>query len=339
VQESPELEAMIRRGLRAVYTDHDPVTAGNLLRQSRDPRSRVILPADDEWAQGPGTDQDGEFIVRRALEIGTTDVEFDLIEAYEHGEVGWAAGIAILHRGTQESIATRFTATYLLEDGSWRNVQWHSSIGVSNADAWGVELSDVLKDLVASLDDTSDALIEASSRSGTVTLLFSDVAGSTRLSESLGDQRWAALIQSHFVSLRTEVEAHGGTVIKTLGDGAMAAFSSVVDGLDAALAIQDAVSDGPFDIRIGLHTGDAIHADGDYVGITVNKAARIASAARPREILVSSVTAEIAAGRGFGLGASRTVELKGLAGTHRLTPIVTPRDASRDAPTPRAGRP
>jgi class 3 adenylate cyclase len=70
------------------------------------------------------------------------------------------------------------------------------------------------------------------------------------------------------------------------------------------------------------HTGDAIHADGDYIGITVNKAARIASASAPGKIMLSSVTAEMAAGRGYSLGETRTVDLKGLAGTHRLTQLV-----------------
>lgn len=323
MRESPELEALVRRGLKAVYTDHDVATAGNLMRQSRDPRCRTILPADDEWVKGPGTDRDGEFIVARALEIGTTDVEFELIEAYEQGEVGWVAGIAILHRGSLDPIATRFTATYIIEDGSWRNVQWHSSIGVSNTDAWGVDLSTDLRKLVESLDASADAQIEASSDSGTVTLLFSDVEDSTKLSESLGDERWATLIRDHFVTLRRAVGAHRGNVIKTLGDGAMAAFAAATDGLAAALEIRHDTDGAPFAIRVGLHTGDAIHTDGDYVGITVNKAARVASAAEPGEILMSSVTAELAAGSGFGLGASRTAELKGLAGTHRLTQLVS----------------
>lgn len=77
----------------------------------------------------------------------------------------------------------------------------------------------------------------------------------------------------------------------------------------------------PFEVRIGVHTGDAIQADGDFIGTTVNKAARIASAAMAGEIVVSSATAELVSGRDYDLGASRSVELKGLAGTHRITQL------------------
>jgi adenylate cyclase len=308
--------------MKAIFRDHDVATATNLARGTRDPRGRMVLVAEDEWYQGPGTDRDGEGLVLRAQEIGATDIEFELLEAYEHGDVGWAAGITILHRGQRDPIATRFTGTYLLEDGSWRVVQWHASIGVANTDSWGVELSDDLNDLVKSLDDSAGAVIAASSRAGTVTLMFSDVEGSTQMSELIGDAEWAPLIGDHMTGMRTSVESHRGTVIKTLGDGAMAAFASVTDALSCALELQGQATELPFGIRIGLHTGDAIHADGDYIGITVNKAARITSAAEPGEIMLSSVTAEMATGRGFKLGSNRTVELKGLAGSHRLTQLV-----------------
>jgi class 3 adenylate cyclase len=102
----------------------------------------------------------------------------------------------------------------------------------------------------------------------------------------------------------------------------MAAFASVTDALECALDLQRLASELPFNVRVGLHTGDAIHADGDYVGVTVNKAARIASAAQPGEIAISSVTAEMARERGYALGSSRTVELKGLAGAHRIAQLV-----------------
>ncbi|MGI9666425.1 MAG: adenylate/guanylate cyclase domain-containing protein, partial [Acidimicrobiia bacterium] len=97
-----------------------------------------------------------------------------------------------------------------------------------------------------------------------------------------------------------------------------------VDALGAALEIQQLVEADPFMIRIGLHTGDAVTADGDYIGTTVNKAARIASAAEAGEVLLSSVTAEMASGRSYGLGSDRVVALKGLNGTHRVVPLTSP---------------
>lgn len=156
------------------------------------------------------------------------------------------------------------------------------------------------------------------------TLLFSDVENSTQMRESIGDSEWAAQITRHLEELRTTVVDHGGTVVKTLGDGAMAAIGSAADALNAAIDIQRFTAEAPFNICVGLHTGDAVDADSDYIAITVNKAARIASAAEPGEILLSSVTTEMASGRNFGLGSSRTVDLKGLAETHQVTQLTSP---------------
>jgi class 3 adenylate cyclase len=321
MKESPEIEALLRRMFRAVFVDHNATALQNIGRGSSDPRNRTILAADDEVYQGPGTDLDGEFLVRRAMEMGIVSIEFDLVEAFEEGDVGWAAAILTGHRDGGEPVRSRYTGVFTLEDGVWRTVQWHASLGVPNEHAFGVELTKDLDALVASLDESAGTAIAESSGAGTVTLLFSDVEDSTRMTELVGDTEWAAIISRHLTSLRSAVEDHRGTLVKTLGDGAMAAFGSVTSALDAALDIQRHAGDEPFKIRIGVHTGDAIQADGDYIGTTVNKAARIASAAHPGEIVVSSATAELTTGRGYNLGASRSVELKGLAGTHRITPL------------------
>lgn len=323
MQESPELEALLRRMFRAVFVDHDAVALQNMAGGSSDPRNRTILAADDEVYQGPRTDRDGEFLVRRAKEMGIVSIEYDLVEAYQEDSVGWAAAIVTGHRTEGDPVRSRYTAVFHLEEGLWRVVQWHASLGVANEDAFGVELTKDLDALVASLDDSSDTAIAASSGEGTVTLLFSDVEDSTRLTEKVGDSEWAAIIRRHLAGLRSAVEGHGGTLVKTLGDGAMAAFGSVTSALDAAIEIQRLTRDEPFEVRIGVHTGDAIQADGDYIGTTVNKAARIASAAIAGEIVVSSATAELARGREYRLGPSRSVELKGLAGIHRITQVLS----------------
>ena len=322
MQESPEIEALVRRGFKALYVDHDIAALGNTFVGSNHPGSRMILVGDADWYQGPHSALDEEFVMIRSAEMGSTDVEFELLEAFEHGDTGWMAASVVVYRTTGQPTTARFTATFIIEEGQWRAVQWHASAGVIPADIWGVELTSDINDLVSSLDASASTAISGSSHSGTVTLLFSDVENSTELSESLGDKAWAQLIGDHLDSLATSVETHRGTVVKTLGDGAMAAFASVADALECALDLQRQASELSFNVRIGVHTGDAIQADGDYVGVTVNKAARIASAAQPGEIAVSSVTAEMARGRGYALGSSRTVELKGLAGAHRVTQLV-----------------
>jgi class 3 adenylate cyclase len=210
----------------------------------------------------------------------------------------------------------------VVETGMWRVAQMHSSRGVPNADSFGYEITKGLDDLVSSLDEHSADALLSTSLSGTVTLMFTDIVDSTAMSERLGDDAWSLLLSEHFSSLHHIVERSAGTVVKTLGDGAMIVFPAVKEALSAAIDLQRAATATNLRIRIGVHTGDAVHTAGDYVGIAVNKAARIASAARGGEILVSSATAEIAGRQDFLTGIERVGELKGLDGTHRLIPIL-----------------
>jgi len=322
--ESPELEAIVRRMLTAAWVDQDAATLHNVAGSSNgdSARGRMITAGDDDWSQNLSSLDSSRLVIKRAQEIGITGFEFEYIEAYETGNVGWVAGVVVIDRKDVPRSSQRFTGVFTMEAGQWGLVQWHQSLGVPNADAYGVELSQDLGALVDSLDDSSSRAIGSAADSGTVTLMFSDVEGSTQLSESMGDAAWSDLITRHLESVSTIVESFRGTVVKTLGDGAMAAFASVLDALGCAVELQQHPNDA-LRIRIGIHTGDAVHAGGDYVGITVNKAARVAAAAMPGEILVSSVTAEMAAGHGFDLGSSRAVELRGLSGTHRLTPLLS----------------
>ena len=322
--ESPELAAIVRRMLEAAWVDHDAATLHNVAGSSNPDsiRGRMITAGDDTWSQDLSSLDSSRLVVQRAQEAGITGFEFEYLEAYEQGEVGWVAGNLALGFDDGGPMSQRFTGVFTLEGGRWGLVQWHQSLGVPNAEAYGVELSQDLGALVDSLDESSSHAIGSAADSGTVTLMFSDVEGSTQLSESMGDAAWSDVITRHLESVSTAVERFNGTVVKTLGDGAMAAFASVLDALNCAVELQQHPTDA-LRIRIGVHTGDAVHADGDYVGITVNKAARVAAAAMPGETLVSSVTAEMAVGHGFDLGSSRTVALKGLSGTHRLTPLIS----------------
>ena len=317
--ESPELVAIVRRSLTAAFDHKDANALWNASRGAKE-RSRLVT-ASEEWDLGRDTLDNSKLIVQRAAEIGISSVEFVHVEAFEQGDVGWVYGLVVLHRGANEPSRQRFTGVWVLEEGAWRSAQFHMSIAVPAVDAYGVELSTKLDALVDSLDESVSAALGAASNMGTVTLLFSDVADSTQIAALLGDTEWATLIGRHLGTLHDIVESHEGRVVKTLGDGMMAAFSSVTNAMETAIEMQRRTADG-LRIRVGLHTGDAVHEDGDYAGITVNKAARVAAAAKPDEILLSSVTAEMAMGRGFAVGDTQEVELKGLAGTHRLTQLL-----------------
>jgi predicted ATPase/class 3 adenylate cyclase len=136
--------------------------------------------------------------------------------------------------------------------------------------------------------------------SGTVTFLFTDIEGSTRLWEQHPEAMQAALAR-HDVLLRRIIEAQGGQIIKTTGDGLHAVFGRVTEGVAAALACQQAlVSEawpglpGPLRARMALHSGEAELREGDYYGSTINRAARLMSIAAGGQILLSSAAVELA---------------------------------------------
>lgn len=165
---------------------------------------------------------------------------------------------------------------------------------------------------------------------GTVTIVFSDIEGSTERAVELGDAAWMNVLHVHNSIVRRQVERHGGTEVKSQGDGFMLAFSSARAAIDAMVESQRALSAWATShpatavrVRIGIHTGEAIRRDDDLHGRHVVIAARVASMATGGEILVSSLVREIVETRGDLLfGSERDVALKGLAGTWRVSPVI-----------------
>src|SRR6266536_3786621 len=131
--------------------------------------------------------------------------------------------------------------------------------------------------------------------SGRVTFLFTDVEGSTRLFRQLGDS-FVPLLEATTSILRREIEASGGTVVKTEGDGTFAAFTSAAGALAACRRAQRALAEHPWPagaeirVRMGVHTGTASPSGGDYVALPVNQAARVADAAQGGQVLVTTAT-------------------------------------------------
>jgi class 3 adenylate cyclase len=134
---------------------------------------------------------------------------------------------------------------------------------------------------------------------GTVTFLFTDLEGSTRLWEEHPEAMKSALAR-HDEILQDAVTGHRGQVVKTTGDGIHAVFVTAEDAIAAAIAAQRALAEradnptGPLRVRMGIHTGAAEQRDGDYYGSAVNRAARLMSAAHGGQILVSHATEELA---------------------------------------------
>jgi class 3 adenylate cyclase len=113
---------------------------------------------------------------------------------------------------------------------------------------------------------------------GTVTFLFTDVEGSTRLLADYGPD-YAGLLADHRVALREAFARHDGVEVDTQGDAFFVAFPRAADAVAAAGAARDALDDGPIRVRIGIHTGEPLVTEEGYVGLDVHRAARIAAAA------------------------------------------------------------
>ena len=185
-------------------------------------------------------------------------------------------------------------------------------------------------DVASTVGSERPSLRPAAAPDGTVTMLFSDIEGSTALNERLGDVRWLDLLRIHNGVVRDQVQAHGGFEVKSQGDGFMIAFPSARRAVQCARAIQDAIAsalgehpEGPIRLRIGLHTGEAIREEADFYGKNVVLAARIADQADGGEILASSVVKQLTESAGdLSFEEVREVELAGLAGTHDVYKVV-----------------
>ena len=164
---------------------------------------------------------------------------------------------------------------------------------------------------------------------GTVTILFTDIEGSAGVFDRLGDDAARMLFREFDVVVREVVETHGGVEVKHQGDGLMLAFSSARRALLCAVDIQASTvernasrADNPLNVRIGLNTGDVISEDDDYFGSSVIVAARIASAAKGGEILLSEATKAVAGRIRVPLLDRGPHELRGLSETTRLYEAV-----------------
>lgn len=319
LEENPEIKAVVRRFLEALDAG-DSETLSNLF--ARDEGLRYIGTDFKEWWQGPEV---ATVIGPHLADAPDYNIWIDAdVEGFSRGLVGWGAAKGHLRFSDQESVDIRHTAVFVLEAGYWRIVQAHNSVGRPNKEVAGVELTTTLDDLLQSIgDDTRRRFLEKFDE-GTITLVFTDIEDSTTLAAELGDAKWTDVITWHDDTIASITAAHGGTVVKSLGDGAMLAFESTRMAARAAIAIQQAITDqeAPLDLhlRIGVHIGDVVHTDDDLLGNAVNKAARIASSADGGQIVVSRVVqAMLGESPEFAFGDTIEAELKGLPGLHEIT--------------------
>jgi class 3 adenylate cyclase/tetratricopeptide (TPR) repeat protein len=155
---------------------------------------------------------------------------------------------------------------------------------------------------------------------GVVTVLFSDLVRSTAVLDRLGDDAGRAVLRRYLELLRGQVRAAGGWEVKSLGDGLMVAFSSPLDGLRCAVAMQAAVAaekrthpETSVGLRVGVHAGEPLEEEGDLFGTTVVVASRLCDRAREGQILASELVSALAGNHaGFGFRRLGRLRLKGL---------------------------
>ena len=156
------------------------------------------------------------------------------------------------------------------------------------------------------------------------TVLFTDIEASTSMMRRLGDEKGRAVLRDHERVTREALKAHGGTEVKTMGDGFMACFSSATGALECAIAMQRAFAqhnesaEEPIRVRIGLNAGEPIAEDEDLFGTAVIVAARIAAKAEGGEIVVSDTIRGLVAGKGFLFSDRGDVVLRGFEDPVRL---------------------
>lgn len=163
-----------------------------------------------------------------------------------------------------------------------------------------------------------------------MTILFTDVEGSTDLVRELGDHGARAILRRHDEVVQTAITKHEGTEVERAGDSFMAAFITARQAVACAMDIQQALAAGrkkeaeaPIQVRIGMDTGEIIAEENRYFGSTVFRAARIADLAPAGRILISEATKVLASQAGFEFEDLGEHELKGLGPGHRLYEVTT----------------
>ncbi|HEX5695938.1 MAG TPA: adenylate/guanylate cyclase domain-containing protein, partial [Acidimicrobiia bacterium] len=209
------------------------------------------------------------------------------------------------------------------------------------------DLAEMLVDDLAALVSERFAVGEPDPGSlplGTLTFMFGDIAGSTRLLEQLGGQ-YAEVLAGYHQIIERATKTHGGTVVDLEGERTFTVFQDPTQAAQAAVEIQTEMAarawpqSAAVDARIGLHTGTARIGSGGYVGLDVHRASRVASSAHGEQVIVSAPVRELIEGStdaaGWHLRELGSFALKGLSRAERLFQIEAP-GLRHDFPAPRA---
>ena len=167
-----------------------------------------------------------------------------------------------------------------------------------------------------------------------MTVVFTDIVGSTDLLSRMGDLRWRETLEAHRALVRRELRRFGGREVDTSGDGFFATFDQPANAVRFALASAEEVHELGLSIRAGIHTSEIEISPSDVAGIGVHTGARIAALAEPDEVLVSATTRDLVAGAGFTFADRGTHPLKGVEGGWHLFAAGAPTAAQVEPVAP-----
>jgi class 3 adenylate cyclase len=145
-----------------------------------------------------------------------------------------------------------------------------------------------------------------------LTVMFTDIVGSTERAAELGDRRWRDLLDSHRMVVRRELARHRGKEVNTTGDGFLVTFDGPARAIRCAIRIREELRQRGLEIRIGLHTGECELLSDDIGGVAVHIGARVEARAMPGEVLVSSTVKDLVVGSGLQFEDRGTHTLKGI---------------------------
>ena len=319
MEPAPELEDLTRQ----IFKFFDIKNAEFIVDAfSRHEGTLAIGTALEEWWEGHAIIS-AAFNIQLA-EMPVVEVVIEKVEAWQEGSIGWVSMIAAFVFDELPTAPMRATIVARKEGTYWRLVNLHVSVPTSNEAVLGRTLTTAFDELV-SLVANEPPPISAVGPDGKLTIVFTDIVDSTTMMESLGEESWTSMRQWHDALVTQQTKIFGGVVVKGQGDGFMLAFPANGAATACAVAIQHTVEAGwngvPVSVRIGLHCGNALEESGDFFGRTVIIAARIASAAKGREVLVSQDVQHSLMGA-FALGEPESLTLKGLSGTFTVFPVV-----------------
>ncbi len=173
-------------------------------------------------------------------------------------------------------------------------------------DVW-IELLDTIKEWV------TEAAAPVATDRFLATILFVDIVGSTKRVAQIGDAAWREFLGRYYALVRRELAVYGGVEVDTAGDGLLARFDGPGRAIRSARAIERAAGALGLEVGAGVHTGEVERDASAIRGVAVHLAARIASLARPKEVLVSSTVRDLVAGSGLEFEDRGVHPLKGIS--------------------------